>query len=378
MIRSEGRGSRIAAAIGVLALSAAVVSGCASNSGSPASPDSSGGPAADVEAAQALVDEYSKPITSVDLPPLSRKPEAGKTVAIVTNNTVPAVNFNNAAKAAAEELGWTGVQYIFDTADPTALLAAYNQALADAPDAMVTTGNAITDYSEAARGFAEAGIPVVTSSNPDPIEAPTIANVNQPEDFQISAELAAAYVVAEAGDDASVALFSIPQFEILSIWVDAFEAKFGELCPNCNYEEHPIQTGDIGTKVPQQVVSVLQRDPSINFVVMDLGDTATGVSGALSSAGFDDVQILGGTPAIENIAALINGTESMWVGLPAETFGWKSIDALARYFNEEDVAVASSAAVPYQIIVPENAPNPAAIPEVVDYQSIFRELWLVN
>ncbi|MFN8234452.1 MAG: hypothetical protein U0V56_13640, partial [Actinomycetota bacterium] len=94
--------------------------------------------------------------------------------------------------------------------------------------------------------------------------------------------------------------------------------------------------------------------------------------------GFGDVKITGISPSLPNLEALLNGEEDMWVAVPLRTIGWKTVDALARSVTGDPVDVATTADTPLQILTQDNAPDPAAQPEVVDYETQFKELWHVN
>jgi ribose transport system substrate-binding protein len=267
------------------------VSACSNGSSPDAKPE---GSRADVAAAKALVGEYSGPMTSVDLPPLQKKPKPGKKLAIVVNSTAGALSVKDGAVAAAKVLGWTAVPIVYDAAKPTGLTDAFAQAVADAPDAVVTLALNQTDYAQAAATLKKKGIPVITSSTTDPVAPPVIANVSNGDSWAESGRVAAAYVVAKLGDKVSVAMFNLPSFPVMAAYEKAFKDEYHSLCADCHYESNPVQAGDIGTKVPTQVVSAVQRTPSINVAVMGFGPVSTGVPGALASAGLKNVKIVGG------------------------------------------------------------------------------------
>jgi ribose transport system substrate-binding protein len=354
-----------------------IVSGCSSGSHAKSA---GGGSGADTAAAKALISKYGAPLTSVNLPPLKTKPQPGKTIIIVTNNIPESQYLAQGAEAGAKILGWTAKNIVYDASSPTGLTAAFGQAVEQAPDGVMTNATNTTDYAAAAKAFADKKIPVVTSNTTDPIGAPIIANVADPEQYKLAGKIVAAYVVAQKGDKASVAMFNIPSFPILKTYETAFKDEFVKLCPNCHYESHAVQAGDIGTKVPAQVVSAIQRTPSINFASMGFGAVGTGVSGALASAGLKDTKIIGIQPTTENLTAISSGTEEMWLASPITGMGWKSVDAFARYFNHEPVDISTTAQLPFVIVTKDNAKQymPRAEVKGGDYNTVFKPLWLVN
>lgn len=335
---------------------------------------------ADTAAANALVAMYSEPMTSFNLPALTKAPEPGKKIAIVVNNYPESGSIKDGAVEAAKVLGWTAIPIVYDAASPTGVTDAFTQAVDAAPDGVMTNGTNTTDYSAAAKALAEKNIPLVTSNTTDPIAAPVVANVVDGEQYKLAGKILAAYVIAQQGDKASVAMFNIPSFPILAVYEEAFKAEYLTLCPNCPYESIPLQPGDIGTKVPTQVVSAIQRTPSINFAAMGFGTVASGVSAALASAGLNDTKVIGVQPGAANIAAVSKGTEDMWVASPITGMGWKAMDAFARQFNGESVEPATEAELPYVIVTKANADQnmPQAEVNGGDYTSIFSKLWLLN
>jgi len=325
-----------------------------------------------------LISKYSSPLKSVDLPPLKKKPASGKKIVIVVNNIPESQYIKEGAVAAVQALGWTAIPIVYDAASPTGPTTAFTQAVADNPDGVITQALNETDYAQAAKTFAAKNIPVVTSNTTDPIGAPIIANVADPEQYKVAGKIAAAYAIAKKGDKASVAMFNIPSFPIQKIYETAFTDEYRSLCPKCHYESHAVQAGDIGTKVPTQVVSAIQRTPSINFAAMGFGAISTGVSGALKAAGLDDTRIIGNNPTTENLTAVSNGLEDMWLALPITTMGWKSVDALARHFSNDPVDVATTAQTPMVIVTKANAKESLPRAEVENYEGIFKKLWLVD
>jgi len=372
--------------IGAVAATTIVVSlaGCSSSGASKSSSGASTqtiastGNKANVAEAQSFVAKYSAPLTSVNLPPLKSAPPRGKNIALVVNNLPESNDLLNGMEEGAKALGWTTLPIVFDPSSATGLVDAYAKAADANPDGVVTQAASTAAYSQAAKRFAAKKIPVVTSNTDDAVTPPIISNVTNPDQVKLSGRIAANYIIAQKGENANVAMFNIPSFPILVAFETGFKSEYLRLCPGCKYKSVPVQPGDIGTKVPAQVVSTIQADSKINFAVMGFGAVATGVAGALRTAGISGVQIVGEAPALGNMTALTTGSEDMWVAFPLHGIGWKSIDALARYFNKESTAIDDSSATPFQILTKANVAKPAALPEVAGYQALFKQLWHVS
>lgn len=364
----------------------AVLAGCSSSGGSKSQSGSTSpggtsagtaGDKANVAEAKAVVAKWEAP-PSFNLNPLKSAPPRGKRIALVYNNV--STDILNGAEEAAQALGWTAIPIQYDTASATGLVDAFAKAVQENPDGVMTTGANATEYAQAAKQFAAKNIPVVTNSSDDamPFKPPVIANTNDPAQVELSGRITAAYVVAKKGADANVALYNIPSISVLKVYENAFKAEYLRLCPSCKYKSIAVQAGDIGTKVPAQVVSTIQTDPKINFLVMGFGAVATGVPGALRTAGISGIKIVGEAPVLPNIENLTNGSEDMYVAFPLHGLGWKGIDALARYFNKESADIDTTAPQAFQILTKANTAGPAALPEVDKYQAYFKDLWQVG
>jgi ribose transport system substrate-binding protein len=376
--RATSKRGWTSAVIGAAA-SIVVVAGC-SSSGGGTSPTGSGsaaggGSGAKIAEAKAFSAKYAAPMKTFYLTPLTSAPEHGKKIVFVGNNTPNVHSEMVGAGEAVKALGWNLTPIVFDPSKPTGTDDAFAQAVAANPDGVITAGQDLSTFSKAAKEFKAKHIPVIISASADPVTPPVIANVNNGAQFDLAGRITANYVVAQKGKEADVAMFNVSSYTSLARYEAAFKTEYLRLCPTCKYKSVQVQIGDIGTKVPAQVVSTVQSDPKINFAVMGFGTISTGVPAALRTAGVSNVKIVGELPGVENISSLLNGSEDMWVGAPLYGLGWKAVDALARYFTKDPVGISTAAPTPYQTVTKANAPRPAALPEVVDYQQYFKKLW---
>ena len=365
-----------------------VLAGCSSSGGNPSngsspaggqeSAASASGKDGGVAQAQSFVAKYAAPMTTFNLPALTSTPPRGKKIAVIVNNVPESHDILVGAQDAARLLGWTTIPITYDPSKPTGLQDAFAQAVQDDPDGVVTQAADTSAYSQAAKEFAAKHIPVVTSNTSDEVRPPVVANVTDARQVAIAGRITADYVIAQKGTAANVAMFNVPSFSILKAYETAFKTEYLRVCPSCKYTSVPVQAADIGTKVPAQVVSTVQSNPKINYAVMGFGTVSLGVAGALRTAGITNVKIVGEAPAVGNIAALLNGTEDMWVAFPLRGIGWKSVDALARQFSNESAAVDTTAPMPFRILTKSNVSAPAALPEVANYQDYFKHLWKVG
>jgi ribose transport system substrate-binding protein len=379
MRKSIAVGSAIVAS--ALALAACSSSSTPSNSAAPSGSATSSA-ASGVADAQAFLSKYVvNPTTLGGLTPLSKKPATGKFVIGIDNATASAKVLSDAWASGAAKLGWT-YKWIDAGYTPETEQKAMDSALALNPNGIMTSGILVsTIQSELATASAK-GIPVNTSASTDPSDPKgfydaSIADTNQ---LTLWGQMIAAQVVVDTNGQAKVQDFSLPVYPILEAFDKAFEAALMKWCPTCSYTENPQQGADIGTNTPNNVVSVMQKNPDTNWLIFDLGDLETGVDAALQAASITGVHIGGLTATVANIQAVKAGKQDAWTGYSEPIVGYRQIDSLARQFNGDPI---EQAPLPTQVI---NKANVATVVldsvgnylGLADYQSQFATLWLVN
>jgi ABC-type sugar transport system substrate-binding protein len=175
-----------------------------------------------------------------------------------------------------------------------------------------------------------------------------------------------------------VLVVTVDDFPIIKFAGDHIIAHIEENCPDCEVTRLNQATADIATNTPANVVSALQQNPDITHVYFAFGDLSRGVAPAIAEAGID-VKIFGSQPVDENFARIPTGEEAAWVAWPTVLLGWGMVDALARFYGDEDMSVADNAPMTIQIFSQDNPPvlNPesglAEFPE--NYPDLYAELW---
>lgn len=361
----------------------AVVSASLLASACSSAEEESTGQAADVSGAQAVADQYEAAPDGLVLDtPLSAAPDTGKyVISIETPQPISSAK-NDAIQEATDLLGWRYQRIVMGT-DAEAAPKALDQAIALKPDAIHISGTPLTMLTKQIESADAAGIPIIADSIAGP-PVDGVISTSLDGDAQVVewGKMVASQVIADSGGDANVAIFSITDYSILNVFTDAFTEQLNAQCPDCTAELVNQQVTDLGTKTPQSVVSTLQRDPNINYVLFSFGDLVLGVDAALRGAGLQDqVTFAGQTPTPDNLQSLKDGDNSVWVGFPVQILGWRVVDTLARQFGGDDLAVADDALLPTQLLNQDNIDS-AVLDEatgyylgVEDYQDQFRTLW---
>jgi ribose transport system substrate-binding protein len=369
---------RVAGVIAVLAL-LAVVAGC----GSSGSSSSSGGttsegsteggsePAAEkssapgIAKAEEMVAEVSKSNLTIGVTtPLGTRPE-GKTFAELPCATEACLQgIHSGFTAAASKLG-ASVDQIPQGGTPTEITSAWNQAVAKTPpyDGLFYGGTPPSTVSSQVAALSGKGVPIIGfNSNLEnkPGGGTDYPGVNfdvgtneWPEEI---GKVQAAWVVADSEADANVLWVNIKAYPGLVLSETAFNEELAALCAECKSSSLNIEASDIGTKVPEKVVSALQRDSSINYVVFGVGAFLVGVPPALQSAGISGVNLVSQTGGPQNIEYIENGEQAMDVSINLEESGWKAMDVLSRLAAGESTE-ADEALIPIVVTTTESLEN---------------------
>jgi ribose transport system substrate-binding protein len=365
-----------------------LVTACSNNNDSTTAdqPAAAGTSNAGVEAAKAyLATQLSNP-TSIEVKqPLSKKPDPGKLVVkLVTPQPVTTV-VSDGAKAAAELLGWS-YKAIPVGAGPEDIQKAFKAAmeLQPTPAAIEVSGYPKVTFAAQLAEAKSRGIMVISESTTD---APGTGDgidvlLDGPSQVQLWGKDIAAAVVADSNGTAKVAVVSVSAYPILGEFVKGFKAALTEWCPACKTVDLDQQATDVGTKTPSSIVSAVQRDPAIKYAVFSFGDLTIGLNSALTSAGLNGkLKIAGETATAANLQGVKAGTELAWTGFAAPVLGWRIVDAAARKANGDDLAEASSAPLPTQVVTKDNVGSILTDAGgyyigVQDYTSQFTKLWL--
>jgi ABC-type sugar transport system substrate-binding protein len=373
-------------AVGVIvALSLALTSACGSDSesDSAAAPASSG--SANAAAADAVKAFLAAPTSLPITTPLSRKPDAGKRLIVTENPQAVTRKTNDGLEKGAKLLGWT-VKREQVGAGPEDPAKAFDSALDQKPDAVLVSGNPASTFRSQLERATREGIPVILSDAGDPVGQTGTAYTIGLDDFdqtRLWGKMTADYAASQNAKHVLVVDLSL--YPILHAYSEGVVDELKKVAPNTKSTLIDTQIGDlVGGKIPANIVSEIQRNPDIDWVVLALGDMSTGLRAALRGAGLaDKVKIGGESASTANVAALKSGDEDVWTGFAAEIHGMYRIDALARIFNKDPFDPAVYNELPTQIMTKDNVGSAPLDAEgyyvgIPDYVQKFSSLWKVS
>ncbi len=344
--------------------------------------------AADVAAAQAIVDEYSQlPEFSPPGAPFDATAcvEGKKLFSIPLSNSNPFINgISEQMESAAKQVGLEFMAWE-NQGQPTQWVQGMEYAITNGYDAIDLMGGippeALAPQIAAAK---EAGMRVYASHYTDvTLPRAESLDVALPLSFSRVGEILAAWVVTQTGGDANVLVIGSDDVPPSQPYWKAFEAKLKELAPEATAKYLNVPTTEWATKIQSQTQSNLLQNPGINFIVPIYDSMSQFVIPALTITGKKGqipIATFNGTPFVLDMVR--NGDVQMNIG---ESLGWiarSAIDAEMRDLCGMD-DVPDELYVPFYIFDESNVAS-AGDPAEFDkgygdaYVPGFEALWGLN
>jgi ribose transport system substrate-binding protein len=348
-----------------------------------AAPAESSAPSGGSDAEAQLEELLVRPTKITQTEPVTGEIPADKDIIWIQCSVPACIALGEPFKQATDALGWN-LKTITHDGTPEGVKAAYAEAVLDEPDAVVSSGYPRQMFEPELAELAAKDIPVIQLTVTDPPGNGVTAVVNGPaRNAEIGRQLAV--FVAADSDLAANAVWVTSTFPILVPELEGidgeggFDATLTELCPDCGYGTLEIPIDALATQAPQRIVSYLQANPDVTYVVGAFADIVTALPGALADAGLDDkVKIVVYSQNETISAALKEGEMAAVIGFAGPEDMWQIADTLVRIFNglpfEEEWDD-----LPNWIITGETVPSTTEYyPMVADYQEQYKALWGIS
>jgi hypothetical protein len=317
------------------------------------------GSASGIDAAKAVVAQYTDPNQPIGVTkPLNSKPPK-KTIAWLECELESCPYITTGMKDATAALGWDLKVIPSKSADPG---PAFQQAIDDNVDYIASSGEALSLYKAQADAAKAKGIKILSCYDtqvPDPATTNVYTQCGDTTFVQKTGPLMADWAIVDSNGKANVLVVSIPDFPVLVSETDAYKAEMKKNCPDCKITELNVTIDDlVGGKVPAAVASQLQSNKDINYVFNSFGSLPAGLTAALKTAGLDkQAKVYGQDFSKFDLDEIAAGTMGAWSADPKGYAGWLMVDAAARLSENMPLdEERASAALPTVII--EN-PNDA-------------------
>jgi ribose transport system substrate-binding protein len=390
--KNGGRG--VLAIFALACLGAILVAGCGGSGDSSSSGDSGSASETDTgseantgsEAGTGKFPEAEKKTAALEKRPTSigiDKPVGkpipkGKVIDFVQCG-VPACETERAIlQQATDLLGWT-LKPIDSGVTPEEIKAAYDQAIKDEPDAVLSSGNPRALFEPELKTLAQMKIPVVQAFVGDKPGNGITGVVGGPEASEIEGAAEADYILSHSeSEDTKVGLVYVNGFETTVVVANSLKKELEAQCGGCSTAEVVVPVSSIGADLPQRVSSFLTSNPDVEWSSIAYSDLVVGLPTALKGAGVENAKLvtLNLSPAI---APYMAKGEYLQMGFDVsfpEAY-WREIDLLARYFTgqpyDEDM---DDSTLPYWAVTADSLPSSTEeFPAVVDYEAQYKKLW---
>jgi ribose transport system substrate-binding protein len=333
-----------------------------------------------VAKAKAALATYEQVPSGLDLPPLKSKAPAGKTIVFLNEGATQTNQYAEGIKAAAAAIGWHFRQIIVDQSDPSNVVAAFHQALQYSPYAVSTTGSPYSQWSSVLPAYQKAGAIIIPSDAGTPTNSTVPTTIAGSSYFTTTGTMLADWVNADSNGSGHVLYAGLSAISGLQVLGNAFEANIRQNCPGCKLTAVNLNLAQaLGNQGNSLVVTALQRNPAIKYVVETDGVFFTGLSSALATAGLaGKVKIGSAFGAAPNLSAVKSGTETVTTGNSGVIAGWLIVDAALRHLEGMSYP-AGYGNPPTQLLTKTDSWTlQPSYTQPANYASLFKQLWKVG
>jgi ribose transport system substrate-binding protein len=327
--------------------------------------------------AEKIAGPFFEPPKSIGITePLKEKPEAGKKVVIMACQLTVCEAWAKFGEEAAKKLGWSAKISLFSGA-PEDNLNKITAAVEEHPDAIILNGVPRETYEAAAELAAKEEVPIVTQEGElEGVEEPPFVAIQLgAKQFDVMSEATANWFIMDSEGKGNALAIAYAQFPLSERITDTTAETIEKDCPECTVKKLLAQAEDTGTKLPASIVSELQSNPDINYVIFQDASMFAGVEAAIREAGLQDkVKLLGNNTTPESIKAVEEGTMLGNMAFSQKAAAYQGVDAAARYLEGMSTKENAEAPLMNQIFTEESVPkDPNELPTNLVEQ--YEELW---
>jgi ribose transport system substrate-binding protein len=368
-----------------LAAAALVASGC----GALDQPTKSSSSSQDLSKYTSVVEQAEQPWTSWDGPDSTPTPPKGISLALVTcaGAVAGCVLPAEGAAAAAKDLGWSTKMYD-GQGDPVTQNRVVTQAINSGADAVLMAGVDPAQIGSALELAKEKGVPVGSMTQGIAPGGGVAFDVGA--DYRKSGEIMGSWIVADSKGVASVLPTNDKEFAstvtIVNSAIDTIKT-----CTACSLEDPEFFVGsNIGNGLGQRIASVLQRDPSVDYVIGAFDPAVSDMVPAINNVGLGDrVKIISNVGLTQNLQFIADGNVQAADIVYDNTYvGYAAVDQMIRVLtggdlwkdpSVDDERFAYNEGAPQHLITKDNLGDPT-VPWTADNQAVshYRKLWGVE
>jgi ribose transport system substrate-binding protein len=342
-----------------------------------ASAEEGGGSSEVVANAEKIAKPFFSPPESIGITePLKEKPAAGKKVVIMACELTVCEAWAKFGEEAAKKLGWTAKISLFSGA-PEDNLNKITAAVQEHPDAIILNGVSRETYEAAAELAAKEKVPIVTQEGElEGVEEPPFVAIQLgAKQFDVMSEATANWFIMDSEGKGSALTVAYAQFPLSERITDTTTETIEKDCPECSVKKVLVQAEDTGTKLPATIVSELQSNPDIDYVIFQDASMVAGVEAAVREAGLQEkVKLMANNTTPESIKAIEEGAMLGNMAFSQKAAAYQGVDAAARYLEGMSTKENTEAPLMNQIFTQGEIPkDPNELPTNLVEQ--YEELW---
>lgn len=350
-----------------------------SSSGSSGSASSGSASSSEVQAAGKAIEPYLKVPEKINQSePLKAKLPTDKTWVIITCQLPQCKLISDGALDAAKTAGVPTKLLSYQTTDGTTLTNAMKQALDAKPFAVSPIGFSQTLWDGLQPQYKAAGVSITPIALGDTKTSEVVTEGSASQvDYGADGGRMANYVIKDSSAAAHVLVMDVPAFAVLKAYGEGFKEVMAKGCSACKVTPLDLAPAQLASNgVVPAVVSALQKDKSVKYLAATDGAFLVGINPALTAAGLSDIKILGGSPDINNLNALKQGTQTAWTAAAEDQYGWVALDIIGRKLNGQQIPPADGGRVS-MIATKDNVgtPSPTGLGAPKDYRDQYKKLW---
>jgi len=333
-----------------------------------------------VAAAQDAVVAAMAPRTAEDSKLPEAGPKAATGISMVAITCAAAIEgcraVSDAHIEAAEAMGWS-TTLIDGGGSPQGWNEAMESAIALQPD-VIALGAILPEAIQGSLQTAkDAGIITVCTQCGGSGDAQKLIDVSTGDDVNAAIGTALGnYIVAGSEGSADVLMWYYPEFGISKVRFDAAKTVI-DGCSGCSTETFEVKISEWGTSLPGRIQSLIQQNPSINWMYSPADETAIDAMNAVEAAGASgSIFVVGGNGNIQALETI--ATSPVYIATAAVSYAassWAGIDGANRLLNgEAPVETTSSVRVFDQTNVDEIVEGEYYSGDV-DFRAVYRSIW---
>ena len=332
----------------------------------------------EVAAAKAVYEPFLQAPTKINqVTPLSGPVPKDKLYVFLECELPQCVEIGVGALEAAKAIGWQTKVIKWNTADLQTVLTAMDEALALKPAAVTLTGIPQELWADREAAFEAAGAMIIPIAVADLKLSKTVPmGAAMKADYLADGKLVGNWFIADSNGEGKALVADVPAYPVLTAHGTGFKEAVAAGCKKCAVSSLEVTVPQLAKgEFVSSVVSALQKDPSIKYLITTNGAFIDGLSAALDAAGMKDIKIAGGSATINNLAALDAGTEHAWAGEAIHMDGWIAIDIAARAMLGMEIPDSGGRRT-QQLFIKGNVGTPTlSLDKPDNFRDEFKKLW---